>query len=120
MLLSKIRPGELDRIIVIESNTPTRDSISNEELSSWSTLATVRAARLTNSRLGARFNYEASQQVATNIETYLIRYSSDVSSIDESMRWYESGTSIYYYITALDIDKRREIIVITAEKKDNE
>lgn len=122
MLLSKIRPGELDIRLVIESNTPTRDSVSNEEQDGWSVVSTVSAKRMPNSGgLGGRFNYEGNQQVNTDIETYLIRYSTDVSSLDASMRVFEHNqdTPIYFYVTNVEAYKRERQIIVTAEYKDN-
>lgn len=116
MLLNKLKAGDFDIRLVIESNVTTTDSESNEEIDGWTTLSTVSAKRLP---LGGTLKYEANQQVNTNNENYVIRYSSEVNTIDASMRVYESGTTDYYYINNVEIFKRERYIQITAERKDN-
>lgn len=108
--------GQMDTRIVVEQNTTTVDSVSNEPLDSWSELTEVWAQRMTK---GGRLGFEANQQVANNVESYLIRYSSTANSIDASMRLYEKGTTDYYYITVVEKEKREGWILINCELKDN-
>jgi head-tail adaptor len=115
MLANRIlRPGELDVRLVIQSNTPTLDTTTNEPIDSWSTVTTVGAKRILK---GGREGFEAAQEVVTNVETYLIRYSTDVSGMDGTYRVYESGTTDHYYVGLVEVQRREGWIMFKAEKK---
>jgi len=114
MLKNKIKIGEFDVRLVIESNTPTIDDTTNERIKVWSEVSTVWAKRMTRS---GKEGYEADQQVATNKEAYLIRYSSDLASVDATHRIYEEGTTDYYYVLFVEKQRREGWILLTAEIK---
>jgi len=116
MLQNRIKIGEFDIRLVIEKNTPTINSNTNEREDSWSELTTVSAKRMLK---GGREGFEADQQVATNVETFLIRYSSNVADIDSTYRVYESGTTDYYYINLMEKQRRERWIMLQAVKRDN-
>jgi len=121
MLRNKtIRAGELDIRLVIELNTPTVTTSTGDRVDSWAVVNTVWSKRVVQGgRDRGREGFEADQQVATKIETYLIRYSSDVSGVVENnYRIYESGTTDYIYVTAVDTQKREGWITIKGEMKD--
>ena len=115
MLKSSINIGNFDFRLVIQQNTISSDAVTNEPISSWSTLSTVWAKRTTN---GGREGFEADQEVNTKTEIFLIRYSSDVASLDSTFRVYENGTTDYYYVTLVETQKREGWIKITAQRKD--
>jgi len=115
MLLGKINVGQLDEKIVIEQNTPTNDSTTNEEIKVWSTLSTVWGKKMPNIKGG--LSNEASQPLEINERDYLIRYSSDVSGIDATMRMLID--SEYYYITNIKKHRREGYIFVTCEYRDN-
>ena len=92
------------------------DEISNEELITWIELASVWAKRMTK---GGRLGFENNQQVANNSETYLIRYSGQMSEVDASMRLSEKGGGNHYYINLVESQKREGWIMINCEFKDN-
>ena len=114
MLRSRNKIGELDRVLNIENNTPTKDATTGEPIDAWSAPITVRAKRLLRS---GKESFEAEQEVDTNVESYIIRYSSQVSAIDGTYRVYEKGTTDYFYITLVEMERREGYITIKAERK---
>jgi SPP1 family predicted phage head-tail adaptor len=114
MLQSKVQIGEFDTKISIEKNTPTRHAVTNEEKSSWSVLAAVWSKKISK---GSSLRYEADQQTALGTDQFLIRYSSTVSVVDETMRISLGGE--YYYISGVHKEKREGWIMIDTEKRDN-
>jgi len=115
MLQNKIlRPGELDIRLVIQSNAPTRDAVTSESIDAWSTVATVGAKRILK---GGREGFEAAQEVGTNKESYLIRYSNALSAMDGTYRVYESGTTDYYYVGLVEKQRREGYIMFQGELK---
>ena len=71
-----MRAGELDRRIVIQQNTPTRNA-AGEEVDSWGTLATV-WARVSPKRGREFFDARAVQAEAPAM--FRIRYRADVTN----------------------------------------
>lgn len=114
-MLRGVNSGKFDVRLVIQNNVFTTDSVTNQRKDSWSTVSTVWAQRMTK---GGRLGFEADQQVANNKETYLVRYSSTLASLNAKHRIYESGTTDYLFITTVEKQKREGWILITAEKKD--
>jgi head-tail adaptor len=115
MLQSRTKIGTYDIRLVIEQNTPTAQANTNEPIDSWSVLTTVWAERMLK---GGKESFEGDQQVATNVETFRIRYSSVVSGLNAMHRVYESGTTDEYYITLVEKQRREGWIKIQAEIKE--
>ena len=114
MLQSRNKIGALDIILVIERNIPTANSTTNEPVDSWEVVTTVRASRLMR---GGKESFEADQQVDTNVESYIIRYSSDTKGIDGTYRVTEKEENDYFYITLVEIRKRERYITIQGVRK---
>jgi len=120
MLLNKTLIGNMDFRLLIQVNTPTNDSTTNEEIDSWSDLTTVWAKReVSGGRVAGAEVFQEDQQVAINTEEFTIRYSTDVDSVDATMRVAESGTTNFFYIIIVEVQKRQGWVKITADKRDN-
>lgn len=89
-----MRAGKLDREIVIERNTPTRDSYG-ASIEGWATLATVWARKLEES--GKEF-FSADQVVADQKVVWRIRWPDGFTPTVEDRINYDGN---YYDITAL-------------------
>jgi SPP1 family predicted phage head-tail adaptor len=101
--------GDLDRRIVIQSFTETRDDW-NHPTKTWSTFATRWAMKVDD--LGSERS-ELDQQVGIMRTLFKIRYT---SGVNVSMRvLYESK---YYYITAVKELGRREGMMLVTEIRD--
>lgn len=101
--------GELDRRIVVEQYTTTRDSW-NHPTQTWTTLATVWAnkhVKRSNERT------EMEQTVNVNLHTFRIRYRADV---DTTMRIAHDGR--YYYIVGTKELGRKEGLELTTEQRE--
>ena len=109
MLQSRNKIGALDIILIIERNVPTADFVTNEPLDSWEVVAMVRANRLMR---GGKESFEADQQVDTNVESYIIRYSSDVKSMDGTyrVREKEEPEEDSFYVTLVEKRKREGML----------
>jgi len=106
MLLNKTLIGNMDFRLLIQVNTPTNDSTTNEEIDNWNDLTTVWAKReVLGGRIGSAEVYQSDQQVAIETEVFTIRYSTDVDSVDATMRVAESGTTDFFYIILVEVQK---------------
>lgn len=103
-----MRAGELDRKIVIQSSTPTRDDYGGE-VQGWSTYATV-WAKFTPLRGTERF--AAQQPVAVIAGTFRLYW---LAGVDETMRISHDGQ--YWDIRSINEIGRREGLEIFAEVK---
>ena len=70
--------GALDRRIVIQQNTATQDGFG-EMIASWSTLATVWAAK--KKQTGREFLADADQTVGERKTVWVIRWRTDVTNL---------------------------------------
>lgn len=78
MLQSKINIGRLDRRILIQSPVTTKDEYNQDEITSWSDLATVWAS--VGDSVGTEIE-QADQITATRTTTFNIRYRSDITEV---------------------------------------
>lgn len=105
--------GSLDRKIIIERYSATMNDF-NEEVRSWSTLATVRAERKDASD-GEK--YAANQVSAFLLSRFVIRYSAAVSSVNAKDRINHEGH--YWNISGVKEtqDGRYRFLEITAARE---
>jgi SPP1 family predicted phage head-tail adaptor len=108
-----IRSGELDIRITIQSVTETNDAVTNQEVSTYATLASNVPAK----RLGPKSNesFEANQQVAVSVSRYMIR---NRSGLTEKMRVVDGGVT--YNISGIENFGRQGYTILTVERRDNE
>jgi hypothetical protein len=111
-MLRGIRIGELDRKVTIKQKSVTSESLTNEEVITYSTLRSVFMKRL-----GPKSNesFEANQQVAVSTVQYFGRYYGDY---DETMILDDDG--IEYHIKGIEVMDRKSGVKLTCEKRDNE
>jgi SPP1 family predicted phage head-tail adaptor len=110
MRLNGINIADLDKKFTIESPTYSRNSVTNEQVQSWSTFATVWGKWLVSSSE----KIEADQNVAVSDSKILIRY---LSGLTETMR--VNDNSVYYYIKGIDQTDRNVTQMVRVEKRDN-
>lgn len=103
-----MRAGPLDRKIILERFTETRDAF-NEPVKTWATLAT-RSASYTPLSDGEKFS--ASETAATASARFVIRYSAVVADLDPKDRLTFDG--VVYQILRVKEIGRREGLEITA------
>lgn len=104
--------GHMDTQLLIESYTATKDSVTGEDVKSWTTYATVWAQKL---RLPASTEViEADQQVAKKTARWKIRY---LAGVTEQMRINRS--SEISYISGIEEVDREKFLILTVEKRDN-
>jgi len=96
--------GRLDRRIVIEKNTPVKDSHADPE-PSWSTLATVWAEKVP---LRGTERFQSQQTLAQADFRFRIRYRSDVTPKHRI----RIGTEIYDIISVLEIARKHGTEII--------
>lgn len=110
MRLKGIDIAELDKKVIIEQPTYSNDSLTNEQIDSWSTFATVWAKcdDVTNEK------FEADQEVAVGDSQWMIRW---VSGLTEKMRINDGG--VYHYIKGIKTTDRNVTIQFRTEKRDN-
>ena len=104
-----MNPGTMDRQVVVEQYTTTRDNW-NTPTKTWSTLATI-WARKRDQRSGEVV--ELDQMVNLNRTLWTIRYRSD---IDATMRIAYAGQ--FHYIVGIREIGRKELMEITTEVRD--
>ena len=111
-MVEAIDPGTLDRKIVIQTYTGTKDSYG-QPVKTWSTYATVKAA------MGYDWTGEEGRQVGERVATsdirWTIRYKSGVT---EKMRI--SYGSDYYWIKQVITRGRLQYMDLVTEKRDND
>lgn len=93
-----MRPGKMDRQIVIKSATEAQDA-AGQPISTWTTFATVWAERK-DVRGSERFT--AGQELAARTAVYRIRW---LTGINEKMRVVDAGAT--YEITGIAENKRQ-------------
>lgn len=113
-MLDRTTAGEFDRRITLQEKTSLRTT-HNQPTYSWATVATVWAKFI---RGGGKEAIEIDKETAVRSRRYMIRYSSDVSGVNEDMRILD-GTEVLY-ITYVDGNKREGYFMITCEKRDGE
>lgn len=91
-----IRAGDLDRRIAIQRATTTRDPDTNEEIPSWSTVATVAAG--VRQTAGREF-LDGSAMVGEQRAVFVIRFLGGVTVLDR----------VLFGSTVFDLDDVREI-----------
>jgi head-tail adaptor len=114
--------GARDTKYVIQSRSISYDSLTNQQVESWSDYASVWGENLKPMRTGVKDQeskgdeiFEGDQQVAKTIITVRIKY---MSAIVPTWRMIFKSTDIYY-ITGVDIEGRNSYLVITAERRDD-
>lgn len=112
MGLKGINIGSLDEKVAITQRTKTGVNSANEPVYTNSTLATVSAKIMTKP---GREGYEAHQQVASSVQTFLIRYRNDV---DSTMWLVWDGEN--WFINSIEKVGRRSHLLLTAAKRDNQ
>ena len=112
MGLKGINIGSLDEKIVITKRTKSGVNAANEPTFTNSTLATVRAKIMTKP---GREGFEADQQVATSVQTFMIRYRNDVT---ETM--WVVWNSENWHINSVEQVGRRSHLLLTTVKRDNQ
>jgi hypothetical protein len=117
MLQSRLRVGELDRPIVIQSYTESADSVTNQRAKTWSDTLILKAKRIaTKSKVNE--TYQANQQVGTETYEYTVRPGSTV--VNQKMRIYDTWETRYFYITGVNRIDRMGTTILTAEYRDND
>ena len=120
MLLNKTLIGNMDFRLLIQENIPIKDDLTNGEIDDWNDLTTVWAKReVSGGRVAGAETFQSDQQVAIETEVFTIRYSSTVDSLDATMRVAEKGTTNFFYIILVEVQKRQGWVKITADKRDN-
>lgn len=111
MLQGRLRPGEMDVPITIQSAITTKHAITNEPEETWSTYRSVRAKMM-----GPASNekYEASQQVALSTVRFFVYRD---TAYNERMRILKGDH--YYYILGIQDFNRQGYMILIAEKRDN-
>ena len=110
MRLKGIDIAELDKKVIIEQSTYSKDGLTNEQTDTWSTFATVWAKHddVTLEK------FEANQEVAVGDSQWMIRW---LSGVHEKMRINDGG--VYHYIKGIKTTDRNITISIRTEKRDN-
>lgn len=102
--------GKLDRKIVIEQKSVSRDDVGGENIS-WTTYKTIWSG------FSAKRNTEgvqSGQETASRIVEFIFRYQ-DAPAVDEAMRI--SYNSQYYYIVGIqELGRQDTIKAITTTK----
>lgn len=106
-----LKAGDLDRRIIIESETIIRDEWG-DEISTWATLATVWAKIQFNT--GAEVT-EADQQVSLNRIFFTVRYRTDITA-----RMRINYDSQYYTIKYISQLGRQVGTILHCELRDHE
>ena len=99
--------GKLDRLITIETNTPSQDSYG-EPIASWSTLATVYAEKV-KPVVAQRFTGE--QDAGFKKVVWRIRYRSDVVN-DNLLRINYDGQT-YDVKGTIEVQRRHYLLLMT-------
>jgi SPP1 family predicted phage head-tail adaptor len=102
--------GQLDRRIVIESYTATRDALGGE-VQTWATHATVWGGVIYK-ELQSDETQMAGSQVASKKVNFRIRY---LSTVTEKMR--VSFESEYYDILSITHEGRKRFTILEAERR---
>lgn len=110
MKLDGVWIGDFDILVVIEQASQTKDSVTGEAVSTWTTFASVWANRMKVSTE----SFEASQQVTNRSSKWGIRW---ISGVTEQMRVNDHG--VYHYIKGIEEQDRKKILVLTTEERDN-
>jgi head-tail adaptor len=111
MRLKGIDIAELDKKVIIEQPTYTRDSLTGEQLkATWTTFATV-WSKCDDVTLEKS---EADQNVALGDSMWMIRW---VSGFNETMRINDGG--IYHYVKGIKTTDRNVTITFRTEKRNN-
>lgn len=103
--------GRLDRRITIESFTTSTNEL-NEEVKTWSTLATVWATMTYPKGLASNETDNQARQTATIPVMWWIRYR---EGLNETMRI--NYNSEYFYITRVNYPDRKTSIQLVTEKR---
>lgn len=113
MGLKGINVGALDEKVIIYQRTKTGvDSTTNEPTYSNTALATVWARIMTKP---GREGFEADQQVASSVQSFMLRYRNDVTAT----MWI-NWNSTDWYINSIELVGRRSYLLINTVKKDNQ
>lgn len=110
MRLNGINIADLDKKFTIEEPTFSKNSITNEQTTTWSEFAKVWGKWVTDSNE----KFEADQSVAINDGKILIRY---LSGLTETMRINDNST--YHYIKGISEMDRKVTMLVRTEKRNN-
>ena len=118
-MLDSIDPGEFDRRVTIQFRATSRDATYNQPVvSDWTSgQVTVSAKRLHTLSVGEDF--EADQTRTTRHETYMIRFSSEVSAINEHDRLVD-GSEVYEIMNLTGGVRERYLMLKTVYKGESE
>ena len=108
-----MQAGRLDRRISIERNTPTRNDL-NEDIPSWSVLATVWASKEDVRDTERQRAAESGQVITTR---WQIRWSSDVASVDGRDRVVH-GDRVYQIQGVKEIGRREGLELTTSARNE--
>jgi SPP1 family predicted phage head-tail adaptor len=113
MLKGITKIGEMDRRVVIQTVSNTKDAETNANVPTYSTYATVWAKRL---RQNSNENFEAKQQNAVKTQRYFIRYA---TGINERMLLVDGAET--FKISGIEQgQERKSYLILTVEKRDGE
>jgi SPP1 family predicted phage head-tail adaptor len=112
MGLRGITIGQLDEKVEIQKRTKTGKNAANEDVFTTTSVATVPAKVMTRA---GREGYEANQQVASTVQTFMIRWRNDVVP-DMWLVW--DGDD--WFINSVEKIGRRSHLLINVVMKDNQ
>lgn len=120
-MISYQNVGARDTKYIIQSSTYSSDSLTNEKVISWSTLATVWGENLKPLRVGVNDQesrtdeiFEADQQIAKKTIIVRIKYIDGVTATCRMIQ----GSEIFY-IVGVDTEGRQSYLILTAEQRDD-
>lgn len=110
-------PGRANRRITIQKPTESRDGVYGQKVLGWTTVATVWAEYLSGGKNLNNENpsAEANKVISSRRARFIIRYSTDVSAIDEKYRIAFEGD--VYEVSDLHKDSFNGYIRIDTEYK---
>lgn len=111
-----MRAGNLDRQVVIEQLTTSRNDLG-EEIHSWSTLATVWAQRQ-GQKVVQRFN--SNQQFAEVDAIFKTRWYPWATTIDPLKHRLQYRNRIYDIHGTEELGRREGVMILTKARADNE
>jgi SPP1 family predicted phage head-tail adaptor len=113
-MISGLNVGRLDAKITFQQPVSTRDSIGQDNTTSWTVYKTTYAQRV---RKPAAERYEGSQQVAPSVAEYKLRHDAGITA---TMRLFEvQQPTVYFYIRDVQHNRREGFTIITTERRDN-
>ncbi len=104
--------GKMDMLFTIQMPVLTYDSVTNEQLKSWTDVGTLWGEDLKYT--ASKESFEADQQVSILKYYIKVRYQSLITT---TMRLVRNGE--YNYIMAIEFVDRDKFMILTTEKRDN-